>query len=235
MCTLSFIPVSDTDFIFTTNRDEDPNRVALSPQKYSHNGLDLFYPKDSKFKGSWIISNCVDTSLCLLNGAFVKHQRKFNYRQSRGLILLDFFRYSNLKAFIENHQFEGIEAFTLVVVESKPATCLSEVIWDEKELHVKELSSSEAYMWSSTTLYTNSMKFEREQWFWNWLKNEEFVNQASILNFHKTGGKGNLEYGLCMNRRNLVRTVSITQISGNSAEHGMEYFDLLDEEVCRMI
>lgn len=84
MCTLSFIPVSDTDFIFTTNRDEDPNRVALKPQRYNHQGHDLYYPKDSKANGSWIISNSVDTTLCLLNGAFEKHQRQSSYRQSRG-------------------------------------------------------------------------------------------------------------------------------------------------------
>jgi hypothetical protein len=235
MCTLSFIPISDTDFIFTTNRDEDPNRVALSPQKYLHNGLELFYPKDSKAKGSWIISNCINTSLCLLNGAFEKHQRQPNYRQSRGLILLDFFKYSDLNDFIGNYQFEGIEAFTLVVVESKSRICLSELIWDEQELHVKELPNSKAHIWSSTTLYTNPMKSEREQWFWDWLRNEEQVNLNSVLNFHKTGGEGNLEFGLFMNRRNRVRTVSITQIEGRSKEHRMKYFNLLDEDVYKMI
>ncbi len=235
MCTLSFIPISDTDFIFTTNRDEDPNRVALSPLKYIHDGLELYYPKDSKANGSWIISNCSDTSLCLLNGAFKKHQRKPNYRQSRGLMLLDFFKYPNLKEFVENYQFEGIEAFTLVIVESKSGIRLSELIWDEQKLHVKELPSDKAHIWSSTTLYTNPMKSEREHWFWDWLRNEKRVNSNSILNFHKTGGEGNLEYGLFMNRRNLVRTVSITQIEGSSKEHRMKYFNLLDEEVDNMI
>ncbi len=231
MCTLSFIPISDTDFIFTTNRDEDPNRVALSPQKYIHDGLELFYPRDSKANGSWIISNCTDTSLCLLNGAFEKHQRQPNYRQSRGLLLLDFFRYSSLEDFIENYKFEGIETFTLVVLESKFGICLSEIIWDEQKLHFKELPSNEAHIWSSTTLYTNLMKSEREQWFWDWLRNEKRVNQHSILKFHKTGGEGNLEYGLFMNRRNRVRTVSITQISGSPNGHKMKYYNLLDEEV----
>ena len=235
MCTLSFIPISDTDFIFTTNRDEDPNRVALGPQKYIHNGLNLFYPKDFKANGSWIVSNCVDTSLCLLNGAFEKHQRKPIYRQSRGLMLLDFFRYSNLNDFIGNYKFEGIEAFTLVVVESRSEIGLWELIWDEHELHVKELPGSEAHIWSSTTLYTNSMKSEREQWFWDWLRNEEQVNLSSVLNFHKTGGEGNLEYGLFMNRKNLVRTVSITQISGSKNSHKMAYYNLLDEEVYKVI
>jgi len=234
MCTLSFIPVSSTDFIFTTNRDEDPNRVALSPQKYIHNGLELYYPKDSKANGSWIVSNCIDTSLCLLNGAYEKHKPQLAYRQSRGLVLLDFFEYSNLKDFIENYKFEGIEAFTLVIVESRSEIGLWELIWDEQELHVKELSSSEAHIWSSTTLYTNSMKSEREQWFWNWLRNEKEVDQTSVLKFHKTGGEGNLEYGLFMNRRNLVRTVSITQIYGSENIHKMEYYDLLDKEIKKM-
>lgn len=231
MCTLSFIPISNNDFIFTSNRDEDPNRLALSPQKYSHNGLELYYPKDPKGNGSWIISNGIDTSLCLLNGAFEKHKQQSKYRQSRGLMLLEFFEYSNLKDFTDYYQFEGIEAFTLLIVENKSEVLLWELVWDEQELHIKELPSSEPRIWSSTTLYTKLMKYEREQWFCNWLRNVKQVDQASILEFHKTGGKGNLEYGLFMNRRNLVRTVSITQIFGCKDGHEMKYYDLLDKVI----
>ncbi|MCZ4696305.1 hypothetical protein DWB61_16810 [Ancylomarina euxinus] len=233
MCTLSYIPISDQDFILTTNRDEDPNRVAFSPQKYLHDGIELFYPKDSKAKGSWIISNCIDTCLCLLNGAFDKHQRQPYYRQSRGLILLDFFKFSGLNDFIENYQFEGIEAFTMIVVENKSAIQITELIWDEKKLHVRELLSNEAHFWSSTTLYTKEMKLEREQWFRHWLNNETQLNQDTIIRFHKTGGSGNMEYGLFMNRRNLVRTVSITQIIGSEQGHVLKYLNLSDEEVCK--
>ena len=234
MCTLSYIPISDKDFIFTTNRDEDPRRFALSPQKYIHNGVELYYPKDSKANGSWIISNCIDTTLCLLNGAFERHQRRIDYRQSRGLMLLDFFHYSSLKNFIDKYQFNGIEAFTLVVIESKFGTHLTELVWDEQKLHVKELISNKAHFWSSTTLYTKEMKLEREKWFWDWLNKATDLDQNSILKFHKSGGTGNMEYGLFMNRRNLVRTVSITQIIGREMRHVMEYYNLLDEGVCNI-
>ena len=57
MCTLTYIPITETDFIFTTNRDEDPRRIAFAPEKYLHGGVELTYPKDSKAKGSWIISD----------------------------------------------------------------------------------------------------------------------------------------------------------------------------------
>jgi len=233
MCTLSYIPIDDNDFILTTNRDEDPGRVAISPQKHMHNGFELFYPKDSKAKGSWIISNCKDTTLCVLNGAFKKHKRKANYRQSRGLMLLDYFSYLNLDDFIENYPFEGIEAFTLIVVGSDTGFRLTELIWDEKELSVRELDPSAAHIWSSTTLYTEAMKLERERWFRDWLNSERELNPDSILKFHKTGGAGNMEYGLLMNRRNVVRTVSITQVLGGVKGHCMRYFDLLDEEACK--
>ena len=230
MCTLSFILISDDDFIFTMNRDEDPTRIALEPQKYVHNGLELYYPRDSKANGSWIISNGINTSLCLLNGAFKKHKRRSDYRQSRGLMLLEFFEYSNPTDFIDNYRFEGIEAFTLVIVQGGSKICLWELVWDEQNLHVKKLPASKSYIWSSSTLYSDSMKYEREQWFRDWLRNEKEINQASILNFHKTGGKSNLEYGLLMNRRNIVRTLSITQISGNRSVHKMTYHNLLDED-----
>jgi len=233
MCTLSYIPISDQNFIFTTNRDEDPRRIALGPHKYNHNGVELSYPKDSKANGSWIISNSIDTTLCLLNGAFERHKRRTDYRQSRGLMLIDFFQFSSLKNFINNYQFEGIEAFTLVIIENKSGTELTELVWDEEKLHVTKLKSNKAYFWSSTTLYTREMKVEREQWFWNWLNKATDLDQNSVLKFHKSGGSGNMEYGLFMNRRNLVRTVSITQIIGSEKGHVMEYYNLLDEEPCK--
>lgn len=235
MCTLSYIPISDKDFILTTNRDENPRRIALSPKKYLHKGLELLYPKDSKANGSWIITNCTDTTLCLLNGAFERHQRRTDYRQSRGLMLLDFFQFSSIREFIDNYQFEGIEAFTLVIVESKCGVQLTELVWDEQKLHVRERLSNETHFWSSTSLYTNDMKLEREQWFWNWLDDETYLDENTILKFHKTGGVGNMEYGLFMNRRGLVRTVSITQIVGSEKGHLMKYFNLLEEEDCNRI
>ncbi len=230
MCTLSFIPTSDKDCIFTTNRDEDPKRIALVPQKYKHDGIELTYPKDSKANGSWMISNGIDTSLCLLNGAFVKHAKRDDYRQSRGLMLIDFFKFPTCQEFIDQFQFEGMEAFTLVVLESKQEVYLTELIWDEHKLHVRKLPPDKAHIWSSSTLYNKEMKIEREQWFWNWLKDETQLESSSVVNFHKTGGSGNFEYGLFMNRQNIVRTVSITQIAISSQAHSMQYFDLLEEE-----
>jgi len=235
MCTLSYIPISDKDFIFTTNRDENPRRIAVSPKRYIHDGVELSYPKDTKAKGSWIISNGIDTTLCLLNGAFERHQRRTDYRQSRGLMLLDYFQYTNLRKFIDNYQFEGIEAFTLVTIENKLGAQLTELVWDEQKLHVRELKSNKAHFWSSTTLYTKEMKLEREHWFRNWLNNETYLDEKAIVKFHKTGGAGNMEYGLLMNRRDLVRTVSMTQVIGIEKGHMMKYFNLLDEEVCNTI
>ena len=46
MCTVSFIPLSNEDFILTSNRDESPNRKTLTPQKYEINNVQLLFPKD---------------------------------------------------------------------------------------------------------------------------------------------------------------------------------------------
>jgi len=230
MCTLTYIPITEREFIFTTNRDEDPRRIACAPEKYLHGGVELTYPKDSKAKGSWIISNGKDVTLCLLNGAFERHPRKSKYRQSRGLMLLDFFHFSSLEDFIDNYQFEGMESFTLVIVENKPETVLTEIKWNEKELLVINLPNSHAHIWSSSTLYTAEMRAERAAWFWKWLDEKPHIDPDSVLNFHKTGGAGNLEYGLFMNRENRVRTLSITQILGGERRHNMLYYDFLDEK-----
>ena len=115
----------------------------------------------------------------------------------------------NVITSIENYNFDDIEPFTLVIADWNTNLRFFELIWDGIQKHFTELPL-EPKIWSSSTLYSEVMKKERLQWFED-LKAENKFDSKAMLNFHKTAGKGNLDYGVIMDRH-YVKTTSITQV-----------------------
>ena len=94
MCTVSYIPGKNKgNFILTSNRDETAYRQTFAPKVYEVNNKELCFPKDALAGGSWISMNNYGRVVCLLNGAFVSHQKKLLYKQSRGIILIELAAY----------------------------------------------------------------------------------------------------------------------------------------------
>src|SRR5690625_1869750 len=89
MCTVTFYPLSSTEFVLTTSRDESPNRATLPPEIYTHEKLELLYPKDKVAGGTWVGASTQKRALTLMNGGFVAHKRKNSYRLSRGVVVLE--------------------------------------------------------------------------------------------------------------------------------------------------
>ena len=85
MCTVTFLPLQNNNFILTSNRDEQRIRETIPPKKYKENGVDLFFPKDKIAGGTWIGTSSNKRLVCVLNGAFKKHKRKDYYKKSRQL------------------------------------------------------------------------------------------------------------------------------------------------------
>ncbi len=227
MCTVSFLPKGGNDFILTSNRDEkDSREVALHPKEYIHQHSRVIYPQDPRAKGTWVA--CADSGfcLCLLNGGFVYHKSKPPYRVSRGVVLLDFFKFNNVNQFLVNYNFKNIEPFTLVIVEFKSSLNLYEVRWDGKQAHLSYKDSKLPHFWSSVTLYTPEDRQRRESWFEQW--KGEHLNHATpelIQAFHKTAGDGDLKTNLMM-RKDETQTVSITQVVKSEGEVMMNYSDI---------
>ena len=119
MCTVTYLPVHQREFILTSNRDEDILRLsALSVQEYQVNGRTVYFPKDQKASGTWIAYDVKGYTLCLLNGANRPHVRKDTYGKSRGLVLLDFYTFNDPDVFFKEYDFTGIEPFTMVMAYS---------------------------------------------------------------------------------------------------------------------
>lgn len=229
MCTVSFLPLENNNFILTSNRDETPFRKTFPPKIYQENEVDLMYPKDEFAGGTWIGASAIKRVVCLLNGAFIKHQRKDEYSMSRGMIVKKLLTVKDAITEIQKFNFIDIEPFTLILIEFKKALCIYELVWDGTNIFFKKLEN-QPKIWSSSTLYTDEMKRERQEWFADWLQENTFFTQESILKFHQDSTKGNKETAVKM-KRTFVETVSITSIQKKNEMLVMTYLDFFDDAV----
>jgi hypothetical protein len=228
MCTVTIFPKRNDDFIITSNRDEAPDRVSLSPQIYTIANSKILFPKDELSGGTWIGVSDKNRMLCLLNGGFKSHERQTEYRLSRGTVVKELLASENIVEAIISFDFDGIEPFTLVISDWNKGLKFMELVWDGREKHFKNLPL-EPKIWSSSTLYSESMKSERNRWF-ETFKKENTLNSDSLLRFHKTAGQNNLDYGVVMNR-DFVKTTSITQIEKSDSLVEMQYTDLRTDKL----
>jgi len=230
MCTVTYLPKGKGNYILTSNRDETPKRAARPPQSYKIGNKDIYFPKDPLAGGTWIASDKTRFTLCLLNGGFEKHKHQPPYRRSRGLMLLDFYAYDSVEKFAKEYEFAGIEPFTLVIIDSNDETSLHQLVWTGESLDLKALNSKQTFIWSSSTLYPQAVRDERKSWFEKWLTNREHFQRKEIIQFHKTGGKGDAWNDFVMDRDGNVKTVSITSIEKSSMGFEMIYENLLKEK-----
>ncbi len=228
MCTVTIFYKGNNDFVLTSNRDEAPNRKALAPEFYTINNTKMIFPKDPVSNGTWIGASDKKRLICLLNGGFLKHKRKKEYRLSRGVVVKELLASKTIEPAVNEYNFTNIEPFTLVISEWSSGLKFYELVWDGEQKHFTKLPLG-TYIWSSSTLYTEGMKEERLSWFSNFKKAQP-LNAQKLLEFHKTAGKDNLDYGVVMNRE-FVRTTSITQIEKTNERLNMSYEDLNSSEI----
>lgn len=210
MCTVTFFPLSNTEFVLTSSRDESPNRATLPPEVYSDKQLELLYPKDAVAGGTWVGASSQKRALTLMNGGFVAHKRKEVYRLSRGVVVLKLLETDSVRDFVEEFDFQGIEPFTVVLLDWAEKPELLQIVWDEKELHLESLPL-EPRIWSSSPLYTVEMHAKREEWFDAFKKDNKLARASELWKFHHEAGKGDKKIGLQIDR-GVVRTKSITQL-----------------------
>lgn len=229
MCTVSFLPVSaeGSAFIFTSNRDETPTRPALLPAWQEQPATRWFGPSDPQSGGSWFGTDGERWALCVLNGAFVKHQHQPPYSRSRGRLIPDFLTAGSTTAFLSTYDFSGMEPFTFLIVQFGEGPCsLLELRWDGQQLHQRYLSAQTPQLWSSATLYNAEQAAIKKHWFDDWLAQQEGVfTQEAIFRFHQEAGIGDPTLDLVMNR-GTVRTTSISSLALHNNTLQMRYFQI---------
>jgi len=232
MCTVTYLP-APRGFILTHNRDEAPSRVAPGLMVEEDGERRLFYPRDAGAGGSWLIASNTGFAVCVLNGAFVKHERTPPYRRSRGWVLLDFARAARPEVFFQDYDLSGIEPFTLLYATRGQ---LVEFRWDGQHRHFAHKPANQPHFWSSVTLYDPPIQVAREAVFFRWLQQHPRPTPAALRQLHLTGSIGDPENDFCMNRQNRVRTVGLTQVVFTLPAQWLRYRDLLhNEEAVRRI
>ncbi len=228
MCTVTFIPTQSNQFIFTSNRDEAPNRAASELIKEDRDGKLLLFPQDQGANGSWIVLSETNQLVCILNGAFVRHERNPPYRISRGIMALDYFKFASAQSFFEEYNFQKIEAFTMVIYDQGD---LYELRWDEHQKHIKKLPTNEMHLWASATLYNDDLQQKRLKWFEDWKHKTSKITRESVLDFHKNAGEGNPESDIVMNYKGIVCTTSITSIVNNGKSMYLRFEELNSHKI----
>lgn len=229
MCTVTFLPRSNDDFVLTSNRDEAPGRDTFPPKTFVEDGVELLYPKDAVAGGTWIGVSQKQRAVTLMNGGFTNHQRKPFYRKSRGLVVKDFMKSDNFIDEAATYDFNEIEPFTAILVDWNTGLRLFQLVWDSSKIHFTEMPLAPR-IWSSAPLYPEDIKKKREQWFSEFLFETVKPSNEELLHFHKTAGEGNPMSDLIMDR-GFIKTKSISQIIGNKNRVLMRYEDLQSSKV----
>ena len=221
MCTVSYLPLENNGFILTSNRDVPYTRKkANEPKVYEEGGVELNYPKDVEAGGTWIGTSSKNRLICLLNGGFYYHTSRSIYKKSRGLIVNELLKVDDIKKGIQEIDLNGVEQFTLTIVDWNNELDLFEFVWDGVKKHLKKMKQ-EPQIWSSATLYDREVKKLRKDWFVDWQNNNE-MTQETILNFHKTAGIGDPAIDIKMDRKE-GGTVSITSVLKEGEAVSMNY------------
>jgi len=223
MCTVTFIPVKEKVFI-TSNRDENHGRAtAIVPALYSLKKSNVLFPKDNNAGGTWFAVHEDGNAIVFLNGGFQKHIPYPPYRKSRGLILLDLIDTElPVKSFLDIDLHE-IEPFTAIIWQYQR---LFDCRWDGQNKYHVEIDNQAPHIWSSVTLYDQSIILKRREWFEKWITKNPAPAQDDILHFHQFTGDGDGHNDLLMNRNNEVMTVSITSASFTHDKVFMKYIDV---------
>jgi hypothetical protein len=220
MCTVSVILKSD-EIIITSNRDEKTLRLpALAPQKYNLNKKAIFFAKDTQANGTWFAADNKGNAVVLLNGAFKKHESKPPYFKSRGLVVLDIISDINPIDSLEQYQLQDIEPFQVIVKYEK---LIKRMVWDGNQKHFSDLISPYS-IFSSVTLYEEEIICEREQQFLSFLEVNPHPEASNLFEFHQQNHDE--ENGFVMNRNNLVKTISISQLVIGKETTFYKYLDL---------
>ena len=231
MCTVSYIPnTTDASFVLTSNRDEKSFRPTIVPQIYAIGKLKVGFPKDVQAGGSWVAANENGRLCCLLNGGFVAHEKKPQYAQSRGTVLLELISSeSDASNFFQEKDLSDIEPFTMITLEQHETTVghFSELIWDGTSKHFRKLNPEETYIWSSVTLYSDEHRHLRKQWFNRFLREHSGdLSSENILKFHSGKHTGDHSVNVIMEREGGLKTLSITQVVPKNGKFRMKYYDL---------
>ena len=222
MCIVTYVPYS-SGFIFTSNRDENPNRPTKIPTYHYKNGTVQVYPKDEVAGGSWFGIHLNHNITASLLNAQPKHFPKKN--KSRGKFLIECLtsvRGNHLTNPVEPNKLIDLPPFELIRVDfdSFPVE-IRKYYWNGKELKNLEVDASKPHLWSSLSLYGKKKERQYQEIFRKWLNDVETVNQKKIMQLHhRTFAQSLHSDNFFQHQRKFeIKTVSISSLEVNRGNY----------------
>lgn len=232
MCTLTYLPLSD-GFVVTSNRDESPLRATQLPEIHDHGDISICYPRDEVGGGTWIAADLKGRIACLLNGAFLPHKHEPPYRISRGQILLQALQHVSFNEFLVDLDLDGVEPFTLLLLNSKRTESGIEFRWTGSEKYMADIDGTRPQVWQSSSMYDADQQYVRQQMFGKWVSMNPAEHLFNISGFHHIKHEDNERYDILIDR-DVVKTVSITQIHISGPRVIFDYLDLVYDRTHRL-
>jgi hypothetical protein len=224
MCTVTYIPLKDR-VLFSSNRDENPRRKpALAPKSVQGENHELFYPADGAAGGSWIGLNNSGNLIIVLNGGFIDHARKAQYRKSRGLIMTGLLDSQHILEDWNLLDLEDIEPFTIIAYIHQK---LHQLVWTGFEKSHLLPDPLLPHIWSSSTLYNTQAKEQRRQWFQHFTQTQPTPTGLELLQYLLYDAPQDYYNGFNMNRNELVKTCSISVVDIQNHTAGFLYHDVI--------
>lgn len=225
MCCLTVYKTSQNTLVFTHNRDEQWSRQVngATVQKMIYENKKIWMPQDSLSFGTWIGSDGTRAA-AILNGYKKNHTRKEKYRASRGTIIPQYLSKLDITQFLESFDPSGLEPFTLIMADN--INRMTVMGWDEKDIYLHHQSTDQPSIFSSFTLYNDSVQEERKKIFLSYMASHS--HEDEIWTFHEKKGDDHGKF-IHVDYNKDISTVAITQIV--LGEHSViHYRSLLDTQ-----
>ncbi|QQR86957.1 MAG: NRDE family protein [Flavobacteriales bacterium] len=226
MCTVSFAPIAGGGHVITSNRDEAVERHGGPPMLRQVGAVTVLAPTDGATGTTWIAAASNGRQAVLLNGSDAIMHFAAVPARSRGMILLEALTNSGPHWAPDERQLVGVHPFTLLCSAEDGLWMLQ---WSGTARTLVELDPLQPIIRSSTTLYEESVRAERQRRF-DVLCAEGVPAPAELWAFHGTPHLDDVEQAFVMRRGSSLRTVSVTQIIvGVEGNASMLYQDLVGD------
>ena len=226
MCTVSFIPLSDSSYLLGSNRDELKKRSAAKPPFIQENG-NWLAPIDTEAGGTWIGTNKHGLTCSLINNYQGKNPLLVDRpgALSRGLLIPKIMHFKSTREIAtiwDSIDLKLYNPFELIAASLHPLK-VERWSWDGINFHHIE-EPTEPAIWVSTGLDPQKVYRYRKEIFDNWLENHPNPDAGALRAFHSAHDPEYPAWSVAM-MREIVQSVSATVTQVALDEIFMDYHD----------
>ncbi len=207
MCTVSWLPARDAGYHLFFNRDERRTRgPEIGPSVHESRGVRILAPQDADFGGTWIATNELGLTVCILNGYGRPNHAEHEFT-SRGLLVSSLADASSVEAVSTRLSAADLSAYRpFVLAALTPAAQALVVEWDGQS-RLEDRRADRRVPLISSAFSQSDVRVRRSAAF------RELAERTPdhVEAFHRGHAGGRGPYSPCMHREDAA-TRSMTRI-----------------------